>query len=184
MFDKLVKIFVISGTYMTKRMSFFCFLSLCIILFTSGCSVDSSGESGKKTLKIKRQRSFTGNGRHEITASNLKPGESSIGLMSLDVSLFSTTSVSNVAIYSDEGEVAAGSGVQSAFRNERIKHGDKIFLLRTPELTTSQAEDIRCFTDKVIDSDNNYRGMAEFTSFMAIRQLCHLNPFSDDFRQQ
>lgn len=65
-----------------------------------------------------------------------------------------------------------------------MKHSDKLFVLRVPDLTPQQATDITAFANKIKDSGYNYRGIVEFIPFMVTRQMCSLNPFSEDFRQQ
>ncbi|MBE9815895.1 YaeF family permuted papain-like enzyme, partial [Escherichia coli] len=65
-----------------------------------------------------------------------------------------------------------------------MKHSDKLFVLRVPDLTPQQATDITAFANKIKDSGYNYRGIVEFIPFMVTRQMCSLNPFSADFRQQ
>ncbi|GAB0999947.1 hypothetical protein BT08F37_12570 [Escherichia coli] len=62
-------------------------------------------------------------------------------------------------------------------------HSDKLFVLRVPDLTPQQATDITAFANKIKDSGYNYRGIVEFIPFMVTRQMCSLNPFSEDFRQ-
>lgn len=51
-------------------------------------------------------------------------------------------------------------------------------------LPPQQATDITAFANKIKDSGYNYRGIVEFIPFMVTRQMCSLNPFSEDFRQQ
>lgn len=65
-----------------------------------------------------------------------------------------------------------------------MKHSDKLFVLRVPDLTPQQATEITAFANKIKDSGYNYRGIVEFIPFMVTRQMCSLNPFSEDFRQQ
>ena len=55
-----------------------------------------------------------------------------------------------------------------------------IFSAKQPQ----QATDITAFANKIKDSGYNYRGIVEFIPFMVTRQMCSLNPFSEDFRQQ
>lgn len=58
------------------------------------------------------------------------------------------------------------------------------FRLTSPGPTPQQATEITAFANKIKDSGYNYRGIVEFIPFMVIRQMCSLNPFSEDFRQQ
>ena len=51
-------------------------------------------------------------------------------------------------------------------------------------LPRNQVTEITAFANKIKDSGYNYRGIVEFIPFMVIRQMCSLNPFSEDFRQQ
>lgn len=127
---------------------------------------------------------------HEITDTELKPGDllfsSSLGVTSFSIRAFSTSSVSHVAVYLGNNEVAeaTGAGVQIVSLEQVEKHSDKLFALRVPDLTPLQAEEIKIFAYKIKDSGYNYRGIAEFIPFMMTRQICSLNPFSEDFRQQ
>lgn len=77
-----------------------------------------------------------------------------------------------------------GAGVQIVSLKKAMKHSDKLFVLRVPDLTPQQATDITAFANKIKDSGYNYRGIVEFIPFMVTRQMCSLNPFSEDFRQQ
>lgn len=79
---------------------------------------------------------------------------------------------------------ATGAGVQIVSLKKAMKHSDKLFVLRVPDLTPQQATDITAFANKIKDSGYNYRGIVEFIPFMVTRQMCSLNPFSEDFRQQ
>lgn len=62
-----------------------------------------------------------------------------------------------------------------------MKHSDKLFVLRVPDLTPQQATEITAFANKIKDSGYNYRGIVEFIPFMVTRQMCSLNPFSRIF---
>jgi hypothetical protein len=67
---------------------------------------------------------------------------------------------------------------------QQAMHSDKLFALRAPDLTPQQAAGIKNFAYKNRNSGYNYRGIIEFVPFMVTKQLCSLNPFSKDFRQQ
>lgn len=184
---------------MTKTKAFYRLIFPCSLLL-SGCTVDISppastatavdAQSRKWAVTFQRQRSFTHNTLHEITAADLHPGDllfsSSLGITSLGIRAFSTSSVSHVAIYLGDNDVAeaTGAGVQIVSLNQAMKHSDKLFALRAPDLTPLQAAEIKKFAYQIKDSGYNYRGIVEFIPFMVTRQLCSLNPFSKDFRQQ
>ena len=137
-------------------------LHLPCFLVLSACTVDISQPDSSATVvnaeaktwavKFQHQSSFTEQSIKEITEPDLKPGDllfsSSLGVTSFGIRVFSTSSVSHVAIYLGDNNVAeaTGAGVQ--------------------------------------DSGYNYRGIVEFIPFMVTRQMCSLNPFSEDFRQQ
>ncbi|MFX5072979.1 YiiX/YebB-like N1pC/P60 family cysteine hydrolase, partial [Acinetobacter baumannii] len=88
-------------------------------------------------------------------------------------------SVSHVAIFLGDNNVAeaTGAGVQIVSLKKAMKHSDKLFVLRVPDLTPQQATDITAFANKIKDSGYNYRGIVEFIPFMVTRQMCSLNPF-------
>ncbi len=140
--------------------------------------------------QFQHQSSFTEQSIKEITEPDLKPGDllfsSSLGVTSFGIRVFSTSSVSHVAIYLGENNVAeaTGAGVQIVSLKKAMKHSDKLFVLRVPDLTPQQATEITAFANKIKDSGYNYRGIVEFIPFMVTRQMCSLNPFSEDFRQQ
>ncbi len=165
----------------------YCRLFLPSFLLLSACTVDISqpdpsatavdAEAKTWAVKFQHQSSFTEQSIKEITAPDLKPGDllfsSSLGVTSFGIRVFSTSSVE-----------ATGAGVQIVSLKKAMKHSDKLFVLRVPDLTPQQATDITAFANKIKDSGYNYRGIVEFIPFMVTRQMCSLNPFSEDFRQQ
>ena len=175
-------------------------LFLPCLLLLSACTVDVSppdksaaaidAQSQKWAVKFQRQISFTNKALVEITDTDLKPGDllfsSSLGVTSLGIRAFSNASVSHVAVYLGTNEVAeaTGAGVKIVSLAQAMKHSDKLFALRVPELTPLQAAEIKAFAYKIKNSGYNYRGIVEFIPFMVTRQMCSLNPFSEDFRQQ
>lgn len=178
----------------------YCRLLLPCLLLLSACTVDVSQPNPSATsvdthaktwaVKFQRQRSFTDKALLEIADTELKPGDllfsSSLGVTSFGIRAFSTSSVSHVAVYLGDNEVAeaTGAGVQVVTLKHAMEHSDKLFALRVPDLTPQQATEIKTFAYKIKDSGYNYRGIAEFIPFMVTRQICSLNPFSQDFRQQ
>jgi hypothetical protein len=164
---------------------------VCISLL-AGCTLDitPSPEKQRLAIKIQRQSSAPGSSLRDITPEQLRAGDvlfsSSLGLTSLGIRLFSTSSVSHVAIYIGDGMVAeaVGDGVQLAPLQEVLKHSDKLFALRLPDLTQPQAEAIARFARDKNGSRYNYGGIVEMVPFMHTRQLCSLNPFSREFRRQ
>lgn len=111
---------------------------------------------------------------------------SSLGVTSLGIRAFSASSVSHVALYVGEGQVAeaTGAGVQVISLQQALAHSDKLFALRVPDLTPDQATAMKSFAWQVKDSGYNYRGIIQFIPYMVTKPLCSLNPFSRDFRQQ
>lgn len=178
----------------------YCRLLLPCFLLLSACTVDISQPDSSATVvnaeaktwavKFQHPSSFTEQSIKEITEPDLKPGDllfsSSLGVTSFGIRVFSTSSVSHVAIYLGDNNVAeaTGAGVQIVSLKKAIKHSDKLFVLRVPDLTPQQATEITAFANKIKDSGYNYRGIVEFIPFMVTRQMCSLNPFSEDFRQQ
>ncbi|WP_072010878.1 MULTISPECIES: YaeF family permuted papain-like enzyme [unclassified Serratia (in: enterobacteria)] len=130
------------------------------------------------------------NSFREVDETALQDGDllfsSTIGLTSLGIRLFSASSVSHVAIYigNDQVAEAVGDGVQIVSLKEAQTRSDKLFALRMPDLTPIQAEQIRHFAKQKAGSRYNYQGIIEMMPFMVTKQLCSLNPFSKDFRQQ
>ncbi|HEY4467043.1 MAG TPA: YaeF family permuted papain-like enzyme [Klebsiella sp.] len=184
---------------MDKRMANYCLLIPALILL-SACTMDvgrpeSSASainqhSQQWAVRLQRQGSVTHKTLITISEQDLLPGDllfsSSIGVTSLGIRAFSTSSVSHVAIYIGDNEVAeaTGDGVQIVPLQQAMQHSDKLFALRAPDLTPQQAADIKNFAYKNKDSGYNYLGIIEFVPFMMTKQLCSLNPFSRDFRQQ
>lgn len=184
---------------MAKRVADCCLLIPALILL-SACTMDvgqpeSSAsainpQSTQWAIKFQRQGSVTNKTLLEISEQDLRPGDllfsSSIGVTSLGIRAFSTSSVSHVAIYIGDNQVAeaTGAGVQIVSLQQAMQHSDKLFALRAPTLTPQQAAGIKNFVYKNRDSGYNYRGIIEFVPFMVTKQLCSLNPFSRDFRQQ
>ncbi|EPM5598201.1 YaeF family permuted papain-like enzyme [Citrobacter braakii] len=184
---------------MAKPTAYYCLL-LPFGLLLSACTIDVSQQNSSATavdaqakkweVKLQHQSSFTDQALHEITDTDLKPGDllfsSSLGVTSFGIRAFSTSSVSHVAVYLGDNEVAeaTGAGVQIISLKKAENHSDKLFALRVPNLTPQQAEEIKTFAYKIKDSGYNYRGIVEFIPFMVTRQICSLNPFSEDFRQQ
>ncbi|WP_226620688.1 YaeF family permuted papain-like enzyme, partial [Klebsiella quasipneumoniae] len=111
---------------------------------------------------------------------------SSLGVTSLGIRAFSASSVSHVALYLGEGQIAeaTGAGVQVISLQQAMAHSDKLFALRVPDLTPDQAMAMRGFAWEVKDSGYNYRGIIQFIPYMVTKPLCSLNPFSRNFRQQ
>ena len=181
------------GLYKMDKPKAYCRLFLPSFLLLSARTVDISQPDSSATavdaeaktwaVKFQHQSSFTEQSIKEITVPDLKPGDllfsSSLGVTSFGIRVFSTSSVSHVAIYLGDNNVAeaTGAGVQIVSLKKAMKHSDKLFVLRVPDLTPQQATDIK-------DSGYNYRGIVEFIPFMVTRQMCSLNPFSEDFRQQ
>lgn len=188
------------GLYKMDKPKAYCRLLLPCFLLLSACTVDISQPDSSATavdaeaktwaVKFQHQSSFTEQSIKEITVPDLKPGDllfsSSLEVTSFGIRVFSTSSVSHVAIYLGENNVAeaTGAGVQIVSLKKAMKHSDKLFVLRVPDLTPQQATEITAFANKIKDSGYNYRGIVEFIPFMVTRQMCSLNPFSEDFRQQ
>lgn len=170
------------------------------LFLLSACTLDVSRStpsasaikppSQQWAVKFQRQSSVANTTLAEINAQDLLPGDllfsSSIGVTSLGIRAFSTSSVSHVAIYIGDNQVAeaTGAGVQIVSLQQAMQHSDKLFALRAPDLTQQQAAGIKHFAYKNRNSGYNYRGIIEFVPFMVTKQLCSLNPFSKDFRQQ
>ncbi|MBK4714064.1 MULTISPECIES: YaeF family permuted papain-like enzyme [Tenebrionibacter/Tenebrionicola group] len=166
--------------------------SLAFLPVLVGCTMDigPSPETQKLTLSLQRQSSAPGNTLRDIAPEQLLAGDllfsSSLGLTSLGIRLFSTSSVSHVAVYIGDGQVAeaVGDGVQIVTLDDVLRHSDKLFALRLADLTPEQAQSITRFAHSKNGSRYNYGGIAEMVPFMLTKQLCSLNPFSRDFRQQ
>ncbi len=175
------------------------FLQLCVLLpvLLTGCTMDIAlSEKEKLTplhpvnVQFQTVSSAPRDTFREVEQSDLQEGDllfsSTIGLKSLGIRLFSASSVSHVAIYIGQGQVAeaVGDGVQIVTLKEALIHSDKLFALRMPGLTPEQATQIREFAKQKAGSRYNYQGIIEMMPFMVTKQLCSLNPFSQDFRQQ
>ena len=146
----------------------YCRLLLPCFLLLSACTVDISQPDSSATavnaeaktwaVKFQHQSSFTEQSIKEITEPDLKPGDllfsSSLGVTSFGIRVFSTSSVSHVAIYLGNNNVAeaTGAGVQIVSLKKAMKHSDKLFVLRVPDLTPQQATEITAFANKIKDS--------------------------------
>ena len=148
----------------------YCRLFLPSFLLLSACTVDISQPDPSATAVDAEAKTWAV--KFQVTSFGIR--------------VFSTSSVSHVAIFLGDNNVAeaTGAGVQIVSLKKAMKHSDKLFVLRVPDLTPQQATDITAFANKIKDSGYNYRGIVEFIPFMVTRQMCSLNPFSEDFRQQ
>ncbi|WP_081758380.1 YaeF family permuted papain-like enzyme [Chania multitudinisentens] len=166
-------------------------------IFLMGCTMDIALSEKEKhpvllpvDIQFQALSSAPQNTFREVDETALQDGDllfsSTIGLTSLGIRLFSASSVSHVAIYIGNGQVAeaVGDGVQIVSLEAVLAHSDKLFALRMPNLTSNQAEQIRHFAQQKAGSRYNYQGIIEMMPFMVTKQLCSLNPFSKDFRQQ
>ena len=174
-------------------------LTFALLLLTA-CTLDvgrsspstsaADDHSSSWAVTLQRQSSIAGSGLREIAESDLRSGDllfsSSLGVTSLGIRAFSASSVSHVALYVGEGQVAeaTGAGVQVITLQQALAHSDKLFALRVPDLTPDQATAMKSFAWQVKDSGYNYRGIIQFIPYMVTKPLCSLNPFSRDFRQQ
>ena len=170
------------------------------LLLLTACTIDvgrsaasasaTEGRSPPWAVTLQRQSTIAGSGLHEIDESDLRSGDllfsSSMGITSLGIRAFSASSVSHVALYLGEGQIAeaTGAGVQVISVQQALAHSDKLFALRVPDLTPDQAMAMRGFAWQVKDSGYNYRGIIQFIPYMVTKPLCSLNPFSRNFRQQ
>lgn len=125
------------------------------LLLLTACTVDvgrsaasasaTEGRSPPWAVTLQRQSSIAGSGLHEIDESDLRSGDllfsSSLGITSLGIRAFSASSVSHVALYLGEGQIAeaTGAGVQVISVQQALAHSDKLFALRVPDLTPDQA---------------------------------------------
>lgn len=167
-------------------------LLLLIAVGLSGCTLDmSSGQNSPiPAFALQSISSAPGKSYRDIDESQLLTGDllfsSSVGATSFGIRLFSTSSVSHVALYIGEGRVAeaVGSGVQIVPLADTIKHSDKLFVLRRADLTAEQTAKIAEFATSKLGRGYNYAGIVKMMPFMVTKQLCSLNPFSRDFRRQ
>ena len=166
---------------MDKPKAYYRLLLPCFLLL-SACTVDISQPDPSATAVDAEAKTWAVKFQHQSSFTE----QSSLGVTSFGIRVFSTSSVSHVAIYLGENNVAeaTGAGVQIVSLKKAMKHSDKLFVLRVPDLTPQQATEITAFANKIKDSGYNYRGIVEFIPFMVTRQMCSLNPFSEDFRQQ
>ncbi len=129
-------------------------LTFALLLLTA-CTLDvgrsspstsaADDHSSSWAVTLQRQSSIAGSGLREIAESDLRSGDllfsSSLGVTSLGIRAFSASSVSHVALYVGEGQVAeaTGAGVQVISLQQALAHSDKLFALRVPDLTPDQA---------------------------------------------
>ncbi|MDK6955140.1 YiiX/YebB-like N1pC/P60 family cysteine hydrolase, partial [Klebsiella pneumoniae] len=149
-------------------------LTFALLLLTA-CTLDvgrsspstsaADDHSSSWAVTLQRQSSIAGSGLREIAESDLRSGDllfsSSLGVTSLGIRAFSASSVSHVALYVGEGQVAeaTGAGVQVITLQQALAHSDKLFALRVPDLTPDQATAMKSFAWQVKDSGYNYRGI-------------------------
>lgn len=167
-------------------------------LLLSGCTMDigspskpvPDGKTSPWAVSFQNASSAPRGTLREIDVAALQPGDllfsSSIGITSLGIRLFSTSSVSHVAIYLGDGRVAeaVGSGVQIVTLESALAHSDKLFALRNGTLTPEQAQRLVQFAESKKGYRYNYAGIAQMVPFMLTKQICSLNPFSKEFRRQ
>ncbi len=98
-------------------------LSFALLLLTA-CTLDvgrsspstsaADDHSSSWAVTLQRQSSIPGSGLREIAESDLRSGDllfsSSLGVTSLGIRAFSASSVSHVALYVGEGQVAEATG--------------------------------------------------------------------------
>lgn len=124
------------------------------LLLLTACTVDvgrsassasaTDGRSPPWAITLQRQSSIAGSELHEINESDLRSGDllfsSSPGVTSLGIRAFSASSVSHVALYLGDGQIAeaTGAGVQIISVQQALAHSDKLFALRVPDLTPDQ----------------------------------------------
>ncbi|MTH45206.1 YaeF family permuted papain-like enzyme [Intestinirhabdus alba] len=168
------------------------------LLLLTACTLDiartppdtAEAESSTWAIRFQRQSSLLTNTLVEIDETELQAGDllfsSSVGIASLGIRAFSASSVSHVAVYLGDEEVAeaTGAGVQIVSLRQAMQHSDKLFALRVPDLTSQQAAEIKAFAYRITNSRYNFRGIVKFIPFMLTKQICSLNPFSANFRQQ
>lgn len=139
--------------WINQRRTAACFSLLSLL---SACTVDISQPDSSATVvnaeaktwavKFQHQSSFTEQSIKEITEPDLKPGDllfsSSLGVTSFGIRVFSTSSVSHVAIYLGDNNVAeaTGAGVQIVSLKKAMKHSDKLFVLRVPTLPRNKPQ--------------------------------------------
>lgn len=135
-------------------------LTFALLLLTA-CTLDvgrsspstsaADDHSSSWAVTLQRQSSIAGSGLREIAESDLRSGDllfsSSLGVTSLGIRAFSASSVSHVALYVGEGQVAeaTGAGVQVISLQQALAHSDKLFALRVPDLTPDQATAMKKF---------------------------------------
>ena len=111
------------------------------LLLLTACTIDvgrsaasasaTEGRSPPWAVTLQRQSSIAGSGLHEIDESDLRSGDllfsSSLGITSLGIRAFSASSVSHVALYLGEGQIAeaTGAGVQVISVQQALAHSDK-----------------------------------------------------------
>ncbi|XPE24516.1 YiiX/YebB-like N1pC/P60 family cysteine hydrolase [Shigella sonnei] len=82
---------------------------------------------------------------------------SSLGVTSFGIRVFSTSSVSHVAIYLGDNNVAeaTGAGVQIVSLKKAMKHSDKLFVYESRTLPRNKPREITAFANKIKDSGYN-----------------------------
>lgn len=171
-------------------------LTFALLLLTA-CTLDvgrsspstsaADDHSSSWAVTLQRQSSIAGSGLREIAESDLRSGDllfsSSLGVTSLGIRAFSASSVSHVALYVGEGQVAeaTGAGVQVISLQQALAHSDKLFALRVPDLTPDQATTMKSFAWQVKDSGYNYRGIIQFIPYMVANRSARSTPSHETF---
>ncbi|STV39246.1 lipoprotein yaeF [Klebsiella pneumoniae] len=143
--------------------------------------------SSSWAVTLQRQSSIAGSGLREIAESDLRSGDllfsSSQGVTSLGIRAFSASSVSHVALYVGEGQVAeaTGAGVQVISLQQALAHSDKLFALRVPDLTPDQATTMKSFAWQVKDSGYNYRGIISLSLIWSPNRSARSTPSHETF---
>ena len=170
--------------------------SLLSLMFLSGCTLEFDKKPDDQILvlpfsiEMQSMRSTPNDGSQIIDITELQMGDillsRAIGLTSLGVRAFTTSSVSHAAIYIGDNQVAeaVGKGVQFITLDDSIAESRMVAVYRYPELNEENKTKIREFANIHLGKKYNYLGIALMVPFSLTRQICEIPPLGHTIRNE
>jgi cell wall-associated NlpC family hydrolase len=115
-----------------------------------------------------------------VVPADLRPGDiiltSTSSLRSAGIQLMTFSPVSHAAVYVGNGQVveAVGSGVRVRTLRKLLEEESLALALRHPDLTPSQAQNVRAVALEKVGRSFNFLGVAMHLPFAVNRRLCEL----------
>lgn len=166
------------------------------LLAVSGCTLEFDKKPEEErvilpfSVDLQSMRTTPSEGSQLIDVSELQTGDillsRSVGLTSLGVRAFTTSSVSHAAVYIGENQVAeaVGKGVQYITLDDSMAESRMIAIYRYPELTEEHKIKIQEFAQTHVGKKYNYLGIALMVPYSLTRQVCEMPPLGDYIRNK